>query len=59
MSTSLKANKKVLSKTKREMSSLKVNFKELESKKGASSDNEEPQEDAGNQFGGRKSKKNR
>jgi hypothetical protein len=54
----LKTNKKKLSTIKREIASLKVQFKDMKSKKEeASDDDDEPQSNAGDQFGGRKGKK--
>ena len=52
----LKVNKKKLTKIKREIASLKVQFKDQQSKKEGVSDDDEPQSNAGDQFGGRKKK---
>ena len=62
--SSVKTNKKKLAKMTREISSLKSKYKSLKKKKGASTDEDdddadEPQSNAGDQFGGRKSKKNK
>ena len=60
--SAVKAKKQTLTKMKREIASLKVKFKEIKAKRGPSSDDDadaddETQDDAGNQFGGRKGKK--
>jgi hypothetical protein len=58
-SSSIKSNKKKLKTLKREIAAMKVTHKELKDKKGEDSDDDEPQDDAGNQFGGRKAKKSK
>ena len=52
-------NKKGMKSMQREIASLKVQNKNLRGKRNSTSDDEtaEPQDDAGNQFGGRRSKK--
>jgi hypothetical protein len=62
--SSIKSKKKTLQKMKREISSLKARFKSLKKKKGEASDDDsdeadEPQDNAGSQFGGRASKKSK
>jgi hypothetical protein len=58
--SSVKSKKKTLAKMTREIASLKVKFKDLQEKKGASSDEaDEMQGNTGDQFGGRKSKKSK
>jgi hypothetical protein len=56
-SSSIKSKKKKLKTLKREIAAMKVTHKDLKDKKGEDSD--EPQDDAGNQFGGRKAKKSK
>jgi hypothetical protein len=58
-SSSIKSNKKKLKTLKREIAAMKVTHKDLKDKKGEDSDDDEPQDDAGNQFGGRKAKKSK
>jgi hypothetical protein len=58
--SSIKAKKKTVAKMTREIASLKIKFKALEAKRDAASsgdDTETAQDDAGNQFSGRKKKK--
>jgi hypothetical protein len=60
--SSIKTKKKTLAKMTREIASLKTKFNNLKKKRGASSDDDadgadEPQDNAGDQFGGRKDKK--
>ena len=60
--SAVKSKKADVHSMKREIASLKVKFKNLKTKRSASSDDDaedddEPQDDAGNQFGGRKDKK--
>ena len=60
--SAVKTKKKALDKLQRKVASLTVRFEKIKGKKTDQSDDEggapeEPQDDAGNQFGGRKSKK--
>jgi hypothetical protein len=60
--SAIKTKKKSLSTLTREIASLKAKFSKLQKKRGASSDDdaeetEDPQDNAGDQFGGRQSKK--
>ena len=61
--SSIKTKKKTLAKMTREIASLKTKFKNLNKKRGAASSDDdddganEPQDNAGDQFGGRKDKK--
>ena len=54
---SIKSKKKSYQKIQREISSLKAKCKELKENRSASEEADEPQENAGDQFGGRKRKK--
>ena len=60
--SAVKAKKKALGKMTREIAALKTQVKELHEKREASSEDEEddtPQDNAGDQFGGRASKKSK
>ena len=62
--SAVKSKKADVHSMKRKIASLKVKFKNLKTKRSASSDDDaeddaEPQDNAGNQFGGRKDKKKR
>ena len=59
--SSVRTKTSALTKLNREIASLKVKFKDLQGKRGATSDDgdeaQEPQDNAGDQFGGRKKKR--
>jgi hypothetical protein len=59
--SSVRTKTSALTKLNREIASLKVKFKDLQGKRGATSDDgdeaQEPQDNAGDQFGGRKKRR--